>query len=54
MSLKKISLQHNVDLRANTTIKIGGIARYFLEASSPDDLQQIIADYGQSLYILGK
>jgi UDP-N-acetylmuramate dehydrogenase len=54
MSVRKISLQRNVDLQRFTTIKIGGRARNFFTAQSAEDLGQIIADCETAPYILGK
>ncbi len=54
MSLKKILLQHSIDLSRHTTIKIGGKARNFFTVNTPEDLGDIVADYGESLYILGR
>jgi len=54
MSLKKLELEHKVDLRKCTAIKVGGKAKYFFTVYDLDDLCQIIRDFGSSFYLLGK
>jgi len=53
MSLKKIELQYNIDLKKYTSIKIGGKAKYFFTTNTIEDLQQIINDFDGDLYLLG-
>ena len=53
MSLKKIELQHNVDLKKYTHIKIGGKAKYFFWATCSDDLVRIFSDAESFPYVLG-
>ncbi|MDD5194344.1 MAG: UDP-N-acetylmuramate dehydrogenase [Candidatus Omnitrophica bacterium] len=53
MSLGRIELKQHVDLRAFTTIKIGGCAQYFFVAATLEELNEIIKDAGPFCYILG-
>ena len=52
MSLKKLDLKRKVDLKNFTTIKIGGIAKYFFIAHSDDDLINILNSV-DDYYVLG-
>jgi UDP-N-acetylmuramate dehydrogenase len=53
VSLKKIELKYNQDLKEYTTIKIGGVAKYFFVAHSVDDLTQLMYDTDRRFYLLG-
>ena len=53
MSLGRIKLKHNCQLRNMTTIKIGGEAKYFFTASDIEQLNRIIDDLGKDFYLLG-
>lgn len=54
MSLKRIELETNVELRNYTTIRIGGKAKFFFLANSPEELCRILSDFGPAGYILGR
>ena len=54
MSLKKIEVESNVDLKQYTHIKVGGKAKYFFRPQAADELRNLINDIGPDFYILGK
>lgn len=54
MSLKKIELKTNIDLKKYTSLRIGGRAKYFFKANSIEDFQHIFRDITSPFYILGK
>ena len=53
MSLKKLDLRKEVNLKNFTTIKIGGIAKYFFIAHSEEDLINILKSV-DDYYLLGR
>ena len=53
MSLGKIELKRNVDLKKYTTIKIGGCAKNFFIVRDPEELSAVIGDTGPDFYMLG-
>lgn len=54
MSLRKIELKTNIDLKKYTSLRIGGRAKYFFKANSIEDFQHIFRDITSPFYILGK
>ena len=54
MSSPKNRFEKDVDLRNYTSIKIGGRAKYFYTALSPDCLRKIVENIGSDFYLLGK
>ncbi len=53
MSLKKIELETNVELKDYTTIRIGGRAKFFFLANTPEELCRLLSEFGPGVYILG-
>ncbi|MBU1112467.1 MAG: UDP-N-acetylmuramate dehydrogenase [Candidatus Omnitrophica bacterium] len=54
MSLKKIELETNIELKACTTIKIGGKAKFFFLVNNPEELSEVLSEFGSAGYILGR
>ena len=53
MSLKKLDLKHNYNLRTHTSIKIGGTASRFFVAHDEGELQAILRSIDGPYYLLG-
>lgn len=52
--MSQVKLASNVSLAPYTTLKVGGLARYFVEVRSEEELQAAIKEMaGQSVFILG-
>jgi UDP-N-acetylmuramate dehydrogenase len=53
MNLRRLELKHKVSLKNYTTIRVGGIARYFFSLHNIDHLHQVMRYIDEPPYILG-
>ncbi len=52
----KTKIKENIELKNLTTLKIGGLARFFVSAESEQDVVETVAfaeDNGLNLFVLG-